>query len=311
VVRRFIARELRRRGNRLWCGAMTARPVKAHRRRTRFLAALALLPLLSGCVAAVAIPLVAGGTLYAREHGVFVRAATPADSQRERGTEGSGRLASLPPALDGAPQVALTNLTELPPPTPFDLTRSSPWQPFLDYALAQGSALAGAERPESALLVTDGLLARPNRRPCVARFPAVVIDLDQAEAAFAPDSAMRPLPGLAAGLARLREAGIVVLWLSRLPAGRVGEVAGTLRASGLDPEGKDQFLLMRGNDDRKQVLREQASEDVCIVAIAGDQRSDFDELYDYLRDPNGAPGLEEMIGSGWFIVPPPLAPSAP
>jgi hypothetical protein len=205
----------------------------------------------------------------------------------------------------------LTNLTELPPPTPFDLTRSSPWQPFVDYALAQGSALAEAERPESALLVTDGLLVRPNRRPCVAPFPAVVIDLDQAEAAFAPDSAMRPLPGLAAGLARLREAGIVVLWLSRLPAGRVGEVAGTLRASGLDPEGKDQFLLMRGNDDRKQVLREQASEDVCIVAIAGDQRSDFDELYDYLRDPNGAPGLEEMIGSGWFIVPPPLGPSAP
>jgi hypothetical protein len=59
------------------------------------------------------------------------------------------------------------------------------------------------------------------------------------------------------------------------------------------------------------VLRQQASEDVCIVAIAGDERSDFDELYDYLRDPNGAPALEEMIGSGWFIVPPPLEPSAP
>jgi hypothetical protein len=244
----------------------------------------------------VAIPIVAGGTLYAREHGAFVRAATPVEA---------------PSVADVPEHITVTNLTELPPPSPSDLTGRSPWQPFFDYALAQGAALAEAKRPESALIVPDGLLAAPHRQPCATRFPAVVIDLDKAESAFAPDPGGRPQPGLAAGLARLREAGIVVLWLADLPASRVGEVASVLRASGLDPEGKDQFLLIRNGEDRKQTLREQASADVCIVAIAGDQRGDFDELYDYLRDPNGAPGLEGMIGNGWFLVPPPLEASLP
>jgi len=260
------------------------------------LAVLALLPLLSGCAAVVAIPLLAGGTLYARQEGAFVHAATPVETTS---------------AADLPEHVRVTTLTELPAPTPMDLTGSSPWQLFLDYALAQGAALAEAERPESTLLVPDGLLTTPRRRPCITRFPAVVIDLDKAETPFAPDPALRPSPGLAAGLAALRKAGIVVLWLADLPASRVGEVAGTLRASGLDADGKDQFLLIRNGEDRKQTLREQANADVCIVAIAGDQRGDFDELYDYLRDPNGAPGLEGMIGSGWFLVPPPLDAATP
>ena len=75
--------------------------------------------------------------------------------------------------------------------------------------------------------------------------------------------------------------------------------------------GKDQFLLIRNGDDRKQLLREDANQDVCIVAIAGDQRSDFDELFDYLRDPNAAIGLDAMLGDGWFLVPPPLESSRP
>jgi hypothetical protein len=267
--------------------------------------ALALLPLLSGCVAAVAIPLVAGGTLYARQHGVFVRAAT-------RATQGAGTSAALvsaTPALSEESPIVLTNLTELPPPTPADLG-ASPWQPFIDHALEQGAALAKAERPQSALIVADGLFAAPNRRSCTTRHPAVIVDLDKAQAAFSPGPGAGPPAGLAAGLARLREAGVVVLWLSQLPAARVGEVAAALRASGLDPQGKDQFLLIRGGEDRKQVLREQANQDVCIVAVAGDQRSDFDELFDYLRDPDGAAGLDAMLGDGWFLVPPPLEPPA-
>jgi hypothetical protein len=281
---------------------MIAPPTPPHWRPARFLAALALVPLLSGCVAAVAIPLVAGGTLYAREHGAFVHAATPAGPVDE-----AAPLASLDPSV----QVVVTDLTALPPPTPADLGGSSPWEPFLDYALAQGAALAEAKQPQSALLVPDGLFAAPHRRPCATRFPAVVLDLDKAKAAFAPEPGEQPSPGLAAGLARLREAGIVVLWLANLPASRVGEVASALRSSGLDPEGKDQFLLIRDGEDRKQALREDAGKDVCIVAIAGDQRADFDELFDYLRDPGSAAGLDEMLGDGWFLVPPPLEPSMP
>jgi len=249
------------------------------------------MPLLSGCVAAVALPLVAGGTLYARQEGSFVRAATPADPAKTAGT----------------PRVTLTELAELPPPT-IEHTGPGPWQPFIEYALAQSAALAEAARPQSALIVPDGVLISPERRACGKRDPAVIVDLDNAGTAFAPQSDRRPDQGLAAGLARLREAGIVVLWLSELPASKVGDVAQTLRASGLDPEGKDQFLLIRWADDRKQLLREQANEDVCVIALAGDQRNDFDELFDYLRDVDAAVGLDAMIGQGWFLVPPPLAP---
>lgn len=276
------------------------------------LAALAALPLLSGCVAAVAIPLVAGGTLYARKHGAFVRAATPVDAVAPYA--GPQRAGPVPPLAEGqtARTVVLTNLTALPPPSASDLSPGAdPWRAFLDYALAKGAALKDAARPESALIVPDGLFVAPSRRPCAQRFPAVILDLDQARTAFVPAAGERPAAGLAEGLARLREAGVVVLWLTELPAAQVGAVAGALRASGLDPEGKDQFLLVRGPDDRKQVLREQANEDVCVVAIAGDQRSDFDELFDYLRDPSGAAGLDAMLGEGWFLVPQPLAAPAP
>ena len=96
---------------------------------------------------------------------------------------------------------------------------------------------------------------------------------------------------------------MVVLWISQLPAARAADVAQALRSSGLDAQGKDQMLLIRAGEDRKQMLRGNANDDVCIVAIAGDRRSDFDELFDYLRDPNGAFALDRMLGEGWFLVP--------
>jgi len=125
---------------------------------------------------------------------------------------------------------------------------------------------------------------------------------------FAPGNAIQPSPGLAEGLARLREADIVVLWLSQADANRVREVADALLLSGLDPAGRDPLLLMRNAEDRKQTLRQEANLDVCVIAIAGDQRADFDELFDYLRNPDNALRLEGMIGSGWFIAPVPLGP---
>jgi hypothetical protein len=271
--------------------------------RPKFLLSLALLPLLPGCVAAVAIPFVAGSALFLRDNRVRVRAATP--NAPDGHYVAPVPSATMPPSAAAAPSVTLTELTELPPPSGSVAASVAPdpWQPFVSYALAQSAA---AEKAQSALIVQDGLFVSPKRRACTARFPAVILDLDRAREAFAPGQAANPAPGLAAALAKLREAGVVVLWMSQLPSFRVGEVANALKASGLDPQGKDQLLLIRAPGDRKQVLRDQAAEDVCVVAIAGDQRSDFDELFDYLRNPASAAGLDEMLGKGWFLVPPPL-----
>jgi hypothetical protein len=43
-----------------------------------------------------------------------------------------------------------------------------------------------------------------------------------------------------------------------------------------------------------------------VVAIAGDARSDFDELFDYLMDPSAALPIEALLDAGWFLTPPPL-----
>jgi hypothetical protein len=216
-------------------------------------------------------------------------------------------------------KVTLTELTELPPPSaPASAAADDPWQRFFTYALDQVPA-AGDPAPtpddtptpddggaglSSALLVTNPPLDAPQRRACPAQFPAVVIDLDDGATAFVPEHLGKAPAAVVQGLAKLRQAGEVVLWISQLPAARARDVAAALRSSGLDPTGQDQLLLTRSADDRKQLLREDANDDVCIVAIAGDERGDFDELFDYLRNPDAAVGLYPMTDNGWFLVPP-------
>ena len=165
--------------------------------------------------------------------------------------------------------------------------------------------LAGTNQqpPQAALLVANPSIEAPARRNCPQAVPAVVIDLDDDPAPFDPERVASAPPALAQSLAHLREAGVVVLWITRLPSARVSDVAQALKRSGLDPQGQDQLLLVRGPDDRKQLLRADANNDVCVVAIAGEQRGDFDELFDYLRNPDAAIGLDLMMDNGWFLVP--------
>lgn len=273
---------------------------RSRRRLALGLAALALLPPLSGCVAvAVAIPVAAAAGMIGKN--VRVRAATPVPERRDG--ESDAALASAAPRAGGA---TLTTLTALPAPS-IAGTASDPWSPFVDYALRRA---ADKQQTGSALLGPDALTAlQPRRRACPQKPPAVIVDLDTGAAPFAPGSTGLPSAGLAEGLARLRQAGIVVLWVSQASANEVRKVADALRLSGLDPAGRDPLLLMRNAGDRKQTLRQEANLDVCVIAIAGDRRSDFDELFDYLRNPATADGLETMLGEGWFIAPAPFDPA--
>lgn len=278
--------------------------------RNRAWLALALLPLLSGCLAAVALPLVAGGSMMAvTKH--RVRAATQVPKAgREKGKRAKRGANREEPAPTPS-QVTLTTLKELPPP---DATTAAAaddrWQQFFAYVEGRHPSADGKESSApSALLQQPPSIDAPVRSQCSAQVPAVVIDLDDGAQAFAPERLQAAPAEIAAGLARLRQAGVVVLWISRLPAARAAGVAQALRTSGFDPQGQDQLLLMRKGDDRKQLLRQDASKDVCIVAIAGDDRGDFDELFDYLREPGAAVGLYPLMGQGWFLVPSLTAPA--
>ncbi len=270
---------------------------------------LALLPALAGCAAAVALPLVAGGSLWA-ESKPHVRATTAAPAKPKRAARHSSK-ATVAPAK--TPKVDVTSLKELPPPSAAAAPAVvDPWQRFFAYAIDKSRPeQAAVSAGRSALLKEDPALDEPQRRDCTASAPAVVIDLDDGPDAFVPERLAAAPAGVAAGLTHVRDAGVVVLWISQLPAARAADVARALRTSGLDPLGQDQLLLLRRAQDRKQLLREDASDDVCIVAITGDRRSDFDELFDYLRHPDSAAGLDAMLGDGWFLVPALTSPATP
>ncbi|HUQ13355.1 MAG TPA: hypothetical protein VM055_03680 [Novosphingobium sp.] len=269
-------------------------------RAARLGASLALVPLLSGCVAMAALPVLAGGAMVAGGN-ARIRAATP----RPQNPDKSASLARTKELTTGA-GITLTNLTALPPPDPPGAGASTdPWRAFFDFALDRANAAKG-DKARSALLEPGTSLALPRQLACRAETPAVLIDLDPDTRPFIPEAAASPPAALVEGLTRLREAGVAVVWISALPASYVTGVGDALRGSGLDAEGRDPLLLARGPDDRKQVLREEANRDVCVIAVAGDRKADFDELFEYLRDPASAAGLDSLIGAGWFLVPPPL-----
>jgi hypothetical protein len=266
--------------------------------RCRASLALALLPMLGGCLGAAVVPILASGPLLGKQS---VRAATPVSKGASKASARASRNSSGS-QKDTGPEIVVTSLKELPPPSA--TSPGDPWQKFFAFALASPRSAATPAEGRSVLLVRDPPLDMPVRRDCPAQVPAVVIDLDNGSMPFDPRQ-LRSVPAeVAAGLVRLRNAGIVVLWISRLPAARAADVGQALRSSNLDPKGEDQLLLVRSPKDRKQLLRGDANDDVCIVAMAGDGRDDFDELFDYLRNPDSAFALDAMLGKGWFIVPP-------
>ena len=149
---------------------------------------------------------------------------------------------------------------------------------------------------------------KPETIACAGKPLAVVIDLDdKAGRNWMEADTLYRQNGLVEVLRSLRAAEISVIWLSNQPVSASEIVAAILEEAGFSQSESDDFLFLdRGGDDRKQVRRWDAARNYCIVAMAGDDRSDFDELYAYLRDPDGAIMLESMFDNGWFLAPPPL-----
>lgn len=190
----------------------------------------------------------------------------------------------------------------------------SPYADFTNYALEQAGKPEKGAGIEGAVLVPSVNMGAPKKISCNNKPLGVIIDLDTPDmAAWSRSETLYRQDGLAANLERLRAAGVTVIWMSDLPAGNAFEILSILKDAGLSGgTGADDFLFLdRGGDDRKQERRWDAARSYCIAAIAGDKRSDFDELFDYLRNADAAITLEHMFGSGWFIAPPPLVvPSA-
>lgn len=175
---------------------------------------------------------------------------------------------------------------------------------FVRYARNVAIAAKGGGAPLSAML-NDPVALDGRRRTCApGEQPVAMIDLDPAGGLFAPPTNPAQLPGLALGLAVLREAGVAIAWRSDLPVEQTGPMRTALERAGLDPRGQDILSLRQDAADRKQARLENLAATACIIAIAADERSDFDERFRYLRAPEAAAGLEPLFGDGWFMVEP-------
>ena len=177
------------------------------------------------------------------------------------------------------------------------------FDPLFSYATTPETSESGART--SAVLL-DAAALKPDRIDCATGEPTVLIDLDPESGDLFPIDTRSASPAFAQKLAELRVRGVLIAWISQNFSNRENDVRRALLQSGLDPLGTDQVLMMRTSDDRKQTRRDELARGSCLVAIAGDTRADFHELFDYLLNPGDAAALEPLIGEGWFLIPTPL-----
>lgn len=262
--------------------------------------ALAALPL-GGCVAAALVPIAASGAVAKRA----------SDIGRERKgrkpvkpvvTVGSG--AAMPPAMAAMPAAAEEPTLAAEPP---QTEAADGYAAMSAWVMAAVGAPSG-KPVQSALLDQRSLAALPRTEACSNQRRALLIDLDVGEKPFDLTDPPSPAPGLADHLRKIRGTGVAVVWIAALPEAAAADLGTILKATGLDPLGIDRTLLLRRNETRKQQILNRADTDWCVLAIAGDRKGDFDEVFDYLRNPDGpvALALEQQMGAGWFLVPPPI-----
>ncbi len=280
--------------------------------------ALASLPLLSGCVAAL-LPLAALGTIgkgevdrrAAKRDLIAAGAVDLSPALKTSAIAGDVEFTGQGGGLDtvNAGEEVLSDRDYLSRFfKPVNRQRAMPYAGFTSYALAQSAKFEAGEGIQSAVLIPRVALEKPEKVDCAGKPLAVLIDLDDQNAGnWTVSETLYRQNGLAEALDELRAAKISVIWLSDQPAESSDRISAILKDAGLSVSEADDFLFLdRGGDDRKQARRWDAARTYCIVAMAGDKRADFDELYDYLRHPDGAVTLEHMYGAGWFIAPPPL-----
>ncbi|MFL0355429.1 hypothetical protein ACI5KX_03030 [Erythrobacter sp. GH1-10] len=264
---------------------------------------LVLLPLagaaLQGCVAA-AIPLVAGGAI----------ARTATDDKPGPRVEVATTVNAAPEALSEPAALASTDLAETAgapaaAETAFPAMQSPRVAEFIRYSTQRAFQFSeGAQPLETAVLRDPSALdgKRLSCEPGDERDPAILIDLDPGQTVFAEGSPLPASGAAALSLEVLRAEGVTIAWISENSAADAYIVRDALKQSGLDPDAEDTLLLMRYPGDRKQTRREEFAAETCLIAIAGDEHRDFDELYEYLTNRDAALELEPLMNNGWFLI---------
>ncbi len=292
--------------------------------KLRLVIALLMLPLLSsGCVAAV-LPLAAAGAMATQKPGPKIRPASVSDAVIARPTP-SAVIPDDPELTAGMPVATanfdsevdairigtyeITDLTELPPPADAK-TMAAPaaaksYSAFTEYVIDQ-TLVDSTETSRTSAILKEPARLNGEVQECYGQPAAVLIDIDPEDDIFDTSARSSIDPGLREALRELNANSVAVLWISDLSPNFSSEVAAAIKLAGFADVTEQSLLLGAGEDGRKQALRELAAMRYCIIAIAGDEQSDFDEAYLYLRDPNAAIGLDRLYDNGWFLAPTPF-----
>ena len=126
---------------------------------------------------------------------------------------------------------------------------------------------------------------------------------------------IRPVPGAATGIRRLREAGITPVFNTNRqfsPAGAARAIA----AAGLGDAVHGDTLYLRGDDgggSGKDGRRALIAQRYCVIALAGDNLGDFADVFNddalspqQRRELAARGDLAHLWGNGWFAFPNPV-----
>ena len=214
------------------------------------------------------------------------------------------------------------------------------WASLVDYVAGR---IGGKDR-SGVVLAEGATLGNPGFVPCAGKPPAAVFDVDETVllnlGAEADDLARRapafdnarwdrwektgaadvlPTPGAKEALDRLRAMGLTVIFNTNRSAANAAQAQAAIEGAGLGPAVHGQTLFLMGDDatgSHKDGRRARIAQRYCVVAMGGDQLTDFTDLFRIdtangaaaapRRAATGLPGIERLWGHGWFVLPNPV-----
>ncbi|MEO1969384.1 MAG: HAD family acid phosphatase [Sphingomonadaceae bacterium] len=127
---------------------------------------------------------------------------------------------------------------------------------------------------------------------------------------------VEPVPGAVAGITRLREAGITVVFNTNRKSDTAAGTAAAIAAAGLGKAVHGDTLFLSGDDamgSRKDGRRATIAAKYCVIALGGDNLGDFADVFNtsglapQARRKLASTGkFARLWGAGWFALPNPV-----
>lgn len=246
-----------------------------------------------------------------------VAAAPVAPALPEPASPAPARSEALPPP---APKVTPSLGTSRLGPELLKPSTSPGYDKFASFVEDRSNDFNMGRTAKSVVFNPDSALEAPTFAQCGEKPLAIILDLDnnaftEAENADLWRGAIDPAAGVKDAVNEARRLDVAVFYMSSQPATSGIRIAAALNEAGLGPAEPGVSLWLKGERglERKDLLRQVISRHYCVVAMAGDKKSDFADLYDFLRDPNtpAVKTLDPLFNAGWFMLPNPVVAANP